>query len=412
MKANVWYGKEKLRVEEVPEPRILNPRDAIIRITSTAICGSDLHIYGGYIPGMLAGDIIGHEFMGEIVEVGPGVRNLKVGDRVVNPFPISCGGCFFCQQREFSLCENSNPNAWAAERLWGHSPAGLFGYSHMLGGYAGGQAQYARIPFADVGPIKVPDSLTDEQVLFLSDVFPTGYMAAEQCNIKQGDTVAIWGCGPVGLFSIKSALLLGAGRVIAIDRFPDRLRKATEAGAEALDYERVDVLEVLADMTGGRGPDACIDGVGLEGHSHGVFGAYDRVKQGLMLESDRPPSLRQALKACRNGGTVSIPAVYGGFLDKVLFGSIVNRALTIKSGQTHVQRYMGPLLQLIESGKIDPSFIITHTLPLSEAPNAFRMFRDKEDSCVKVVLKPWLEPPTVGGAEPGASVGQQKPHLH
>jgi threonine dehydrogenase-like Zn-dependent dehydrogenase len=412
MKANVWYGKEKLRVENVPEPRILNPRDAIIRITSTAICGSDLHIYGGFIPGMLAGDIIGHEFMGEIMEVGPGVKNLKVGDRVVNPFPISCGGCFFCQQRQFSLCENSNPNAWAAERLWGHSPAGLFGYSHMLGGYAGGQAQYARIPFADVGPIKVPDSLTDEQVLFLSDVFPTGYMAAEQCNIQQGDTVAIWGCGPVGLFSIKSALLLGAGRVIAIDRFPDRLRKATEAGAEALDYERVDVLEVLADMTGGRGPDACIDAVGLEGHSHGVFGAYDRVKQGLMLESDRPPSLRQALKACRNGGTVSVPAVYGGFLDKVLFGSIVNRALTVKSGQTHVQRYMGPLLQLIESGKIDPSFIITHTLPLSEAPNAFRMFRDKEDSCIKVVLKPWLEPPTVGAESAGPTTGQQKPHLH
>jgi threonine dehydrogenase-like Zn-dependent dehydrogenase len=274
-----------------------------------------------------------------------------------------------------------------------------------LGGYAGGQAQYARVPFADVGPIKVPDSLTDEQVLFLSDVFPTGYMAAEQCNIQQGDTVAVWGCGPVGLFSIKSAMLLGAGRVIAIDRFPERLRKATEAGAEALDYERVDVLEVLADLTGGRGPDACIDAVGLEGHSHGVFGAYAR----------RPPSLRQALKACRNGGTVSIPAVYGGFLDKVLFGSIMNRALTLKSGQTHVQRYLGPLLHLIESGKVDPSFIVTHTLPLSEAPNAFRMFRDKEDSCIKVVLKPWLEPPTVGseGAEEGDSqAGPAKPHLH
>ena len=417
MKANVWYGKEKLSVEDVPEPCILNPRDAIIRITSTAICGSDLHIYGGYIPGMLAGDIIGHEFMGEVVEVGSGVRNLKVGDRVVNPFPIACGGCFFCQQRQFSLCENSNPNAWAAERLWGHSPAGLFGYSHLLGGYAGGQAQFARVPFADVGPIKVPDSLSDEQVLFLSDVFPTGYMAAEQCNIQQGDTVAVWGCGPVGLFSIKSAFLLGAGRVVAIDRFPERLRKATEAGAEALDYERVDVLEVLADMTGGRGPDACIDAVGLEGHSHGVFGTYDRVKQAMMLESDRPPSLRQALKACRNGGTVSIPAVYGGFIDKILFGSIVNRALTVKSGQTHVQRYLGPLLQLIETGKIDPSFIITHTLPLSEAPQAFRMFRDKEDSCVKVVLKPWLEPPTVDRADAGGPgkqgpEGQPKPHLH
>jgi threonine dehydrogenase-like Zn-dependent dehydrogenase len=410
MKANVWYGKEKLRVEDVPDPQILNPRDAIIRITSTAICGSDLHIYDGFIPGMLAGDIIGHEFMGEIVEVGSGVRNLKVGDRVVNPFPISCGSCFFCQRKEFSLCENSNPNAWAAEKLWGHSPAGLFGYSHLLGGYAGGQAQYARIPFADVGPIKVPTSLSDEQVLFLSDVFPTGYMAAEQCNLQPGDTVAVWGCGPVGLFSIKSALLLGAGRVIAIDRFPERLRLASEAGAEVLNYEQVSVLEVLADMTGGRGPDACIDAVGLEGHSHGVFGAYDRVKTALMLESDRPPSLRQALMACRNGGTVSIPGVYGGLLDKVPFGSIVNRALTLKSGQTHVQRYLAPLLQLIEEGKIDPSFIVTHTLPLEQAPEGYRMFRDKEDSCVKVVLKPWLEPPTLGAEDGGTS--QPKPHLH
>jgi threonine dehydrogenase-like Zn-dependent dehydrogenase len=334
---------------------------------------------------------------------------------VVNPFPIACGACFFCQQRQFSLCENSNPNAWAAERLWGHSPAGLFGYSHLLGGYAGGQAQYARVPFADVGPIKVPDSLSDEQVLFLSDVFPTGYMAAEQCNIQPGDTVAVWGCGPVGLFSIKSALLLGAGRVIAIDRFPERLRKAGEAGAEAINYEHVDVLDVLADMTGGRGPDACIDAVGLEGHSHGVFGVYDRVKQGIMLESDRPPSLRQALKACRNGGTVSIPAVYGGFLDKILFGSIVNRALTLKSGQTHVQRYLGPLLELIEHGKIDPSFIVTHTLPLSEAPQGYKMFRDKEDSCIKVVLKPWLEPPIVAAVPSDSGDAQGGPpttHLH
>jgi threonine dehydrogenase-like Zn-dependent dehydrogenase len=411
MKANVWYGKEQLRVEDVPDPRILNPRDAIIRITSTAICGSDLHIYGGFIPGMLAGDIIGHEFMGEVVEVGKGVQNLKVGDRVVNPFPIACGGCFFCQQNQFSLCENSNPNAWAAEKLWGHSPAGLFGYSHLLGGYAGGQAQYARIPFADVGPIKVPDNLTDEQVLFLSDVFPTGYMAAEQCNIQPGDTVAVWGCGPVGLFAVKSALLLGATRVVAIDRFPERLHKAMEAGAEVLNYEQVDVLEVLEDMTGGRGPDACIDAVGLEGHSHGLFGVYDRVKQKLMLESDRPPSLRQALKACRNGGTVSIPAVYGGFLDKILFGSIVNRALTIKSGQTHVQRYLKPLLGLIEQRKIDPSFIVTHTLPLEQAPEGYRMFRDKEDACVKVVLKPWAEPPTLSEHRPGPG-GAQEGHGH
>ncbi len=396
MKANVWYGREQLRVENVPDPRILNPRDAIVRITSTAICGSDLHIYGGYIPGMLPGDIIGHEFMGEVVEVGPEVRNLKVGDRVVNPFPIACGGCFFCQQSLFSLCENSNPNAWLAEKLWGHSPAGLFGYSHLLGGYAGGQAQYARIPFADVGPIKVPEDLSDEQVLFLSDVFPTGYMAAEQCGIRQGDTVAVWGCGPVGLFAIKSARLLGAERVIAIDRFAARLRKASQwADAETLNYEQVDVPEALEVMTGGRGPDACIDAVGMEGHAHGTFGSYDRLKQALMLESDRPPALRQALTTCRNGGTVSVPGVYGGFVDKIPFGAVVNKALTVRSGQTHVQRYLRPLLELVVKGSIDPSFVVTHRLRLEDAPRGYRMFRDKQDSCIKVVLKPWADVPTV-----------------
>jgi threonine dehydrogenase-like Zn-dependent dehydrogenase len=390
MRANCWQGTKELRVEDVPDPRILNPRDAIVRVTSTAICGSDLHLYDGYIPTMMKGDILGHEFMGEVVEVGPAVRNLKVGDRVVNPFPISCGNCHPCRDGSFSLCENSNPNAWLAEKMWGHSPAGIYGYSHMLGGYAGGQAQYARIPFADVGPIKVPPDMPDEKVLFLSDIFPTGYMAAENCEIRPGDTIAVWGCGPVGQFAIKSAYLLGAGRVIAIDRFPERLRMAAEqSDAETLDYERVDIQEALRDMTGGRGPDACIDAVGMEGHAHGVFGAYDRVKQALMLQTDRPTVLRQALIACRAGGFVSVPGVYGGFLDKIPFGSVVNKALTIKSGQTHVHRYLRPLLQLVEQGAIDPSFVVTHRMSLEDAPQGYQMFRDKRDECVKVVLKPW-----------------------
>jgi threonine dehydrogenase-like Zn-dependent dehydrogenase len=389
MRANCWNGVNDLRVETVPDPGIINARDAVIRITSTAICGSDLHLYNGYIPTMMKGDILGHEFMGEVVEVGSGVTNLKVGDRVVNPFPISCGGCFFCKSTQFSLCENSNPNAWMAEKLWGHSPAGLFGYSHMLGGYAGGQAEYARIPFADVGPIKVPENLSDDQVLFLSDVFPTGYMAAEACNIQPGDTVAVWGCGPVGLFAAASATLLGAERVIAIDRFPERLRKAREhCNAETLNYEEVNVLEALREMTGGRGPDACIDAVGLEAHGHGFFATYDKVKQGLRMQTDRPTVLREAILACRNGGTLSIPGVYGGFLDKVPFGAIVNKALTIKTGQTHVQRYLRPLLDLIEQGRIDPSFIISHHMSLEDAPEGFAMFRDKQEECTKIVLKP------------------------
>jgi threonine dehydrogenase-like Zn-dependent dehydrogenase len=391
MKANCWNGVTRLAVEEVPEPKILNPRDAILKVTSTAICGSDLHLYDGYIPSMMKGDILGHEFMGEVVEVGPGVKTLKVGDRVVNPFPIACGNCYFCQSRLYSLCENSNPNAWMAEKLWGHSPAGLFGYSHLLGGYAGGQAEYVRVPFADVGPIKVPDHLTDDQVLFLSDIFPTGYMAAEACDIKPGDTVAVWGCGPVGLFAIASAFILGAERVIAIDRFPERLRKAaTHTKAETLNYEQVEVLEALREMTGGRGPDACIDAVGMEGHAHGVVAAYDRVKQAMRMQTDRPTVLRQALLACRNGGTVSVPGVYGGFIDKVPFGTIVNRSLQIRSGQTHVQRYMKPLLDLIEQGRIDPSFVISHHMALEDAPEGYRMFRDKQDECVKIVLKPGM----------------------
>jgi threonine dehydrogenase-like Zn-dependent dehydrogenase len=375
-------------VEQVPDPAILNPRDAIVKVSSTAICGSDLHLYDGYIPAMFRGDILGHEFMGEVVEVGPGVTNLRAGDRVVVPFPIACGACFFCERELFSLCENSNPNAPLAEKMWGHSPAGIFGYSHILGGYAGGQAEYVRVPFADVGPLKVPPSLADEQVLFLSDVLPTGYMAAENCGIHPGDTIAVWGCGPVGLFAIASAMLLGAGRVIAIDRFPERLRKAGSIGAETLDYESTDVQDALRDMTGGRGPDACIDAVGMEAHVHGFVGAYDRAKQALRLSTERPGVLRQAIQACRKGGTVSVPGVYGGFADKLPLGAIVNKAITIKSGQTHVQRYMRPLLARIERGEFDPSFIVSHRLGLDAAPLGYEMFRNKEEECVKVVLKP------------------------
>ncbi len=386
MKAVCWQGIHKVGVEEVPDPRILNPRDAIVKVTKAAICGSDVHLYDGFVPGMMRGDVLGHEFMGEVVEVGSGVSNLTTGDRVVVPFPISCGNCFFCEKEMFSLCENSNPNAKLAEKFWGHSPCGIFGYSHLLGGYAGGQAQYVRVPFADVGPIKIPDTLSDEQVLFLSDILPTGYMAAENCNIQPGDTVAVWGCGPVGLFAIKSALLLGAGRVIGIDRFPERLRLAERAGAEVINYEESDVLPTLNELTGSRGPDSCIDAVGMEAHMHGVQHAYDKVKQALRMETDRPGVLRQAIQACRNGGTVSVPGVYGGVVDKIPFGAIVNKALTVKSGQTHVQHYMKPLLARIEAGEIDPSFIITHRVSLAEVPDAYMMFRNKEDDCVKVVV--------------------------
>jgi threonine dehydrogenase-like Zn-dependent dehydrogenase len=388
MKANCWVDKKTMQVEEVSEPKILNPRDAIVKVTLTAICGSDLHLYNGFIPGMMKGDIVGHEFMGEVVELGSAVTNLKIGDRVVVPFTISCGSCFFCEKDLYSLCENSNPNAWMAEKMWGHSPCGAYGYSHILGGYAGGQAEYVRVPFADVGPIKVNGGLSDEQVLFLSDIFPTGYMAAEQCDIQQGDTVAIWGCGPVGQFAIRSAFLLGAEEVIAIDRFPERLQMAEQGGAETINYEETSVLDTLKDRTGGIGPDACIDAVGMEAHSPGLMYAYDRAKQAMMLETDRPIALREAIMACRNGGTLSIPGVYGGFLDKVPFGSIMNRSLKIKTGQTHVQRYMKPLLDHIQNGDIDPSFVITHRMKLEEAPDGFQMFNNKEDNCIKIVLRP------------------------
>ena len=398
MKAACWHGANDVRVETVPDPQILNPRDAIIRISSTAICGSDLHLYDGYVPSMESGDILGHEFMGEVVDLGSGVSNLKIGDRVVVPFPIACGNCFFCQEKLFSVCENSNPNAWMAEKMWGHSPAGIFGYSHLTGGYAGGQAQYARVPYADVGPLKVPDGMRDEEVLFLSDILPTGYMAAENCDIEPGDVVAIWGCGPVGLFAIQSAFLLGAERVIAIDRFPERLRLARQLRAETLNYEEVSVLEALKQMTGGRGPDACIDAVGMEAHGVGMVGGYDRVKQALKMETDRPIALREALMACRNGGTVSIPGVYGGFLDKIPFGAVMNRSLTIRTGQTHVQRYMKPLLERIERGEFDTTCMITHTLSLDQAPYGYDIFKNKEEECVKVVLKPW---------EDGAAQAQQ-----
>lgn len=392
MKANCWYGRNDLRVEEVPDPTILNPRDAIVRITSTAICGSDLHLYDGFMPTMMAGDILGHEFMGEVVEVGPEVRNLAIGDRVVNPFPIACGGCFQCQDEYYSLCENSNPNAWMAEEMFGHAAAGIFGYSHLTGGYAGGQAQYARIPYADVGPIKVPDGMSDDQVLFLSDILPTGYMAAENCNIRPGDTVAVWGCGPVGQFAIASAYMLGAGRVIGIDRYPERLQMAAgKAGAIPLNYEETDVLEALYDMTGGRGPDSCIDSVGMEAHGTGLHGAYDKAKTMLLMETDRPIALRQAILAVRGGGTVSVPGVYGGMPDKIPVGAMMNKGVTIRSGQTHVQRYMKPLLERIQNGDIDPTFIITHRMALADAPRAYRMFRDKQDRCIKVVLNPWAD---------------------
>ncbi|HVK93234.1 MAG TPA: zinc-dependent alcohol dehydrogenase [Noviherbaspirillum sp.] len=389
MRALVWHGKRDVRVDHVPDPEIINPRDAIVKITSTAICGSDLHLYNGFVPTMEKGDIIGHEFMGEVVALGSEVHNLKIGDRVVVPFPIACGHCFFCEEKLYSVCENSNPNAAMAEKMWGHSPAGIFGYSHLTGGYAGGQAEYARVPFADVGPIKIPDGMRDEQVLFLSDILPTGYMAAEACDIKPGAVVAVWGCGPVGQFAMQSAFLLGAERVIGIDRFPERLRMAREQSkAETLDYEQVDVAAALKDMTGGRGPDACIDAVGMEAHGMGFMGAYDRVKQAMGTETDRPVALRQALMSCRNGGVVSIPGVYGGFLDKVPFGSAMNRSLTIRTGQTHVQRYMHPLLERIQNGDIDPSVVITHRLALVDAPYGYDIFCNKQDECIKIVLQP------------------------
>jgi len=388
MKAVCWNGKQDIRVETVPDPVLINPHDAIIRITLTAICGSDLHLYNGQIPGMKEGDILGHEFMGEVIEVGHEVQNLQPGDRVVVPFTISCGQCFFCQKNLWSLCDNSNPNAGIAEGLYGYSAAGLFGYSHIFGGYAGGQAEYVRVPFADVGPLKINNGLADEQVLFLSDIFPTGYMAAANCDIQPGDIVAIWGCGPVGQFAIRSAYMLGAERVIAIDQIPERLQLAQAGGAETINFDGQDVVELLKELTGGRGSDACIDAVGMEAHGMSADALYDRVKQKIGFETDRPTVIREAIQACRKGGVVSIPGVYGGVIDKMPLGASFNKGLTLKMGQTHVHRYLQPLLEHIEQGKIDPTFLITHQLPLNEAPHAYKIFNSKEENCIKVVLRP------------------------
>lgn len=389
MKAVCWYGTKDIRVEDVPEPRVLNPRDAIVRITLTAICGSDLHLYDGFIPTMRRGDILGHEFMGVVTAVGREVKNLKEGDRVVVPFTISCGGCFFCEKNLWSLCDNSNPNYETAQLLWGFATAGLYGYSHATGGYAGGQAQYARVPFADVGPIKVPDGITDEQALFLSDIFPTGYQAAEQADIEEGDTVAVWGCGPVGQMCIRSCFLLGARRVIAIDDTAERLRMAEEAGAETIDFSQRDVYETLLDATGGLGPDRCIDAVGLEAHGGTIDAMYDTVKTSLFLATDRIHALRQAVRSCRKGGTISVPGVYGGFADKVPIGAAFQKGLTIRGGQTHVQKYLPPLMERITRGEIDPSFVITHRFRIDDAAMAYKVFQQKHDGCIKCVLDPW-----------------------
>ncbi len=388
MQAVCWFGVGDVRVESVPEPTIVNPRDAIIKVTATAICGSDLHLYDGYIPSMKKGDVLGHEFMGEVVEVGPGVQNLKQGDRVVVPFNIACGRCWFCEQQQFSLCDNSNPNAWLAQTAYGHSPAGLFGYSHMLGGYAGGQAEYVRVPFADVGPFKVPEGMGDEKVLFLTDIFPTGYQAAENCNIQKGDTVAVWGCGPVGQFAIRSAKLLGAERVIAIDDVAERLEMAKAAGAETLDFDDDSVYEALMEATGGMGPDSCIDAVGLEAHGASLDAIYDRIKVAAYMATDRAHVLRQAIRVCRKGGTISIPGVYGGLIDKFPMGPAFGKSLTFKMGQTHVHRHLPKLMKHIEEGEIDPSFVITHRFDLADAAEAYETFHDKADECIKVVLRP------------------------
>lgn len=390
MKALCWHGKGDIRCDSVPDPRLVDDTDVVIKVTSCAICGSDLHLYDGYMPTMEAGDVLGHETMGEVVEAGRAVKNLRVGDRVVVPFNIACGDCFFCRKQLFSLCDRSNPNAEIARKAMGHSPSGLFGYSHMLGGFPGGQAEYLRVPYADVGPIKVPDGIDDEQVLFLSDIFPTGYMAAENADIEPGDTIAIWGAGPVGQFAMQSAWMLGAGRVIAIDNVPERLAMAAKYGrAEIINFDDGGVYDRLMEMTGGRGPDRCVDAVGTEAHATGSADAVlDKVKAALYLGTDRPHVLREAIMCCRKGGTISMPGVYVGFLDKLPIGALMNKAITLKTGQTHTHRYLQPLLDKILDGTIDPSFVITHRAGLEDGPELYQRFRDKEDGCIKVVMKP------------------------
>jgi len=391
MKALCWMGTGKVEVHNVSDPSILNPHDAIIRVTRTAICGSDLHLFDGFIPTMEEGDVLGHEFMGIVEEVGSEVSNLKRDDRVVVPFTIACGNCEFCKKNIWSACDNTNPNAHLMEAAYGYSGSGLFGYSHMMGGYAGGQAQYVRVPFANIGPLKIENDLPDEKVLFLSDIFPTGYMAAENAQIQENDVVAVWGCGPVGQFAIASAFMFGAARVIAIDRYPERFELARSLGAVTVDYaeEDVSVLTALKDLTGGIGPDSCIDAVGMEAHSTQLQGMYDNVKTALMLETDRPVVLRQAIQAVRKGGTVSIPGVYGGLLDKVPFGAAFGKGITMKMGQTNMHSYMKPLLGRIEKGEIDPTYIISHRITLEEAPEMYKVWRDKQQKVTKIVIDPW-----------------------
>ena len=389
MRALVYHGKQDIRCDQVPDPRIEHPRDAVIRVTSCAICGSDLHLYDGFMPGMMNGDIVGHEFMGEVVEVGADNRKLKVGDRVVVPFTIICGECDQCRRGNFSVCERTNRNRKLADSVFGHATAGLYGYTHLTGGYAGGQAEYVRVPYADVGPVKIPDGLTDEQVLFLGDIFPTGWQAAAQCDIEPTDTVAVWGAGPVGQFAIRSAILLGARQVISIDRLPERLSMSSAAGAIPVNFEEESVIGRLNDLTDGKGPEKCIDAVGLEAHATATIDSmYDRAKQAMMLETDRPHVLREMIYACRPAGILSIPGVYGGLLDKIPFGALMNKALTVRTGQTHVNRWTDDLLRRIEEGQIDPSFVVTHRAKLQDGPEMYRTFRDKQDGCVKVVLTP------------------------